>query len=96
MRRDEVLAVLATHKHVLRSYGVKHLAIFGSVARDEAEPTSDVDVLVEFAKPTGLFGFARLQEYLEQILDARVDLVTEEGLRYRMRDRILQEAIPAA
>jgi uncharacterized protein len=96
VRRDEALAVIAAHRHVLPSYGVKHLSIFGSVARDEAGPVSDVDILVEFAKPIGLFGFARLQEYLEQILDARVDLVTEGGLRRQMRDQILREAIPAA
>jgi uncharacterized protein len=96
VRRDEALAVIAAHKHVLRSYGVKHLSIFGSVARDEAGPVSDVDILVEFAKPIGLFGFVDVKDYLEQILNCRVDLVTEEGLRREMRDQILREAVPAA
>lgn len=58
---------------------------------------SDVDVLVEFDdRPIGLFEFIDLKEYLEEILDRPVDLVTEDGLKRQLREGILKEAIPAA
>jgi len=57
MQRQEVLKILADHRDAMRQqFGVKSLALFGSVARDEATETSDVDLLVAFAHPVGLFG----------------------------------------
>ena len=96
MRRDEALAILKSHKQELIKFDVKSLAIFGSVARDEAGPESDVDILVEFAKPIGLFEFVRLKIYLENLLQRKVDLVTPDALKERMREQILKEAIRAA
>jgi len=96
MRRDEALAILKSHKQELIKFDVKSLAIFGSVARDEAGPESDVDILVEFAKPIGLFEFVRLKIYLEKLLQRKVDLVTPDALKERMREQILKEAIRAA
>lgn len=96
MRRDEALRILAEHREEIARYGVKSLALFGSVARDEARPDSDVDVLVEFEKPVGFFKFYDLQQYLESILGRRVDLVTRDGLHPRLKDRILGEVIRAA
>ena len=96
MRRDEALAILKSHKQELIKFDVKSLAIFGSVARDEAGPESDVDILVEFAKPIGLFEFVRLKIYLEKLLQRKVDLVTPDALKERMREQILKEAICAA
>ncbi len=66
------------------------------MARDEAEPASDVDILVEFGEPVGLFEFVALKNYLEGILGSPVDLVTEDALKRQLRDRILEEAVPAA
>lgn len=66
------------------------------VLRDEAEPASDVDILVEFGEPVGLFEFVALKNYLEEILGSTVDLVTEDALKRQLRERILEEAIPAA
>jgi len=96
MRRDEALAILKSHKQELIKFDVKSLAIFGSVARDEVGPESDVDILVEFAKPIGLFEFVRLKIYLEKLLQRKVDLVTPDALKERMREQILKEAIRAA
>lgn len=97
MRRDEALRIIAEHAAELREqHAVKTLSIFGSVARDEAREDSDVDVLVEFSKPVGLFKFGHLQIYLEQLLGARVDLATPEALREFMRPQILEDAIRAA
>lgn len=78
------------------SYGVESLAVFGSVARGEAEPDSDVDLLVRFrGEPPSLFGFVRLERELAELLCRRVDLVMETALKPRLRDRILAEAIAA-
>lgn len=95
MRRDETLAMLATHREELRRRGVKSLAIFGSVARDGAGPESDVDVLVDLDRPMGLFGFLGIQEYLEGILGRPVDLVMRGAIRKELRGRILAEAVDA-
>ncbi len=72
------------------------LSVFGSVARDEARPDSDVDLLVEFDRPIGLFAFVALKLYLEQILGQRVDLVTPDALRRQFSDEVLREAVRAA
>jgi predicted nucleotidyltransferase len=94
MKRGEVLAVLRAQREQLRSeYGVKSLALFGSVARDEAGPKSDVDLLVEFDRPTGYFGLVRLQLRLQELLGCEIDLGTPRSLRPSMRQRIDKEAI---
>ena len=87
---------LADHREVLRNFKVRSLFVFGSVARGEANQGSDVDLLVEFAEPVGLFEFARLQRFLEESLRARVDLVTRAALRESMREEVLREAVRAA
>jgi predicted nucleotidyltransferase len=68
MKRDEVLAIVAAHRQQLQAMGVKSLELFGSVARDEAGPDSDVDFLVEFDRPVGLFDFSKVRLYLEDVL----------------------------
>ena len=94
MRRADLLDFLANHRDVLqRDYRVKSLELFGSVARDEATSVSDVDLLVEFDQPTGLFGMFRLQDYLEDQLGCRVDLGTRNSLKPQLRQRVLAEAI---
>jgi predicted nucleotidyltransferase len=80
----------------LKKYGIHSLSIFGSVARDQARKNSDVDILVDFEKPVGLFEYARLKMYLEDVLGREVGLVTPEALRKELREDILREAIRAA
>ncbi len=96
MQRDEALAILRAHRAELHDHGVRSLALFGSVARDEAGPDSDVDLLVEFSRPVGLFGFVRLQRHLAERLGRNVDLVTRDALIPALRERILAEAVDAA
>src|SRR5947207_1260154 len=81
MRRDDVLAILSSHRDELDGFYVKSLSIFGSVARDEAGPESDVDVLVEFTRPVNFFHLFALEDYLESLLGRRVDLTTAGGLK---------------
>lgn len=96
MRRDEALRIISEHEGEIKAHGVARLSLFGSVARDEASPESDIDLLVEFDKPIGLFEFVDLKNYLESILGRQVDLVSKNGLKRQLRDGILKEAIPAA
>ena len=94
MQRDDVLKVLADHRQEVRQqFSVTSLRLFGSVARDEATETSDVDVLVTFARPVGLFGLCALKDYLEQLLGCTVDVGTLDSLKPRIRARVLAESI---
>ena len=96
MTRAEVLARLQEHTTELRRMDVASLAVFGSVARDEAGPDSDVDLLVEFAWPVGMFRFLAVKEYLEALLGRPVDLATRDALKRQFRDAILSEAVYAS
>lgn len=97
MRREQALRILAAHRRELRErFGVKSLRLFGSVARDEASEQSDVDVLVDFDETPSLFGFLRLQGYLQGLLGAKVDLITESGLKERARPYVEKDALNVA
>jgi len=93
MNIKTVSETIRRHLAELRPYGVKSLAVFGSVARGEAIAESDLDVLVEFSRPVGLFEFIRLKYFLEEMTGCRVDLVTPDAIRPGMRDNILSEAV---
>ena len=95
MSKDEVLRILTEHRKEIEDMGVQSIAIFGSTARDEARDDSDVDVLVEFTDPVGMFKFLDVKSRLESILGRSVDLATPDALRAQMRPRILKEAIRA-
>ncbi len=92
MRRDKVLNILMKHKQELRDrYGVTRLGIFGSVARDEAAESSDVDVVVDMEP--NLFARVRLKEDLESFLGTRVDLVRYwRRMNHYLKKRIDKEA----
>jgi predicted nucleotidyltransferase len=95
MRRNEVLAMLRAQRERLRSqYGVKSIALFGSTARDEAGPNSDVDLLVEFDRAISLFDLVDTGLYLERVLAVpKVDLVIRHNVIPELRDIIYGEAI---
>jgi uncharacterized protein len=95
LQKDDVIELLNSYKPSLQEFKVKSLLIFGSVARDEANAESDVDLLVEFEQTIGLFTFVRLQRYLENILGCKVDLVTPDSLKEDLREVVLQETIRA-
>jgi uncharacterized protein len=88
MERDEVLQRLAAHREELARMGVESLALFGSVARQEAGPTSDVDLLVEFQGTATLDRYLELEAYLEEVLGCSVDLMTRRSLKPPMRSAI--------
>lgn len=93
MRRDEVLRILSEHRTELNNAGVRTLACFGSVARDEAHADSDVDLLVEFAGRPSFARYMDLKFLLEDLLGRQVDLVTPKAIRPRMRAGIEREMI---
>jgi len=86
-KRTEILDLCAR-------YGARNVQIFGSVARGEADQESDLDLLVELEPGRTLFDLGGLQYDMEQLLGCRVDVVTPNGLKRRIRDRVLQEAKP--
>lgn len=95
-RREDVLKAIRDNTETLRAFGVARLSLFGSFARDEGRADSDVDLLVEFNRPVGLFEFVRLQRQLAEIVGHPVDLVTPAALKPQLRERILGEAVVAA
>jgi hypothetical protein len=94
MRRAEALEILREHKQELAErYGVTRIGIFGSVARDEATEESDMDVVVEMAKPD-LFFMVHIKEMLESVTRCRVDIVRyRDRMNAFLRRRIDEEAI---
>lgn len=78
----------------MEKFKVKEIGIFGSYIRGEEFEKSDVDILVEFYDPIG-WEFIDLKEFLEEILDKEVDLVTVRALKPRLKDKILKEVVYA-
>jgi predicted nucleotidyltransferase len=97
MDREEILRVLRDHLDEIRAqFGVRSLRLFGSAAREEAQLSSDVDILVEFQDSPTFRGYMQLRIYLEDLLGAKVDLITESGLRDAVRPYVERDAIRVA
>jgi predicted nucleotidyltransferase len=86
-KRDEILAVA-------ERYGITNVRVFGSVARGEAREDSDLDLLVTFGPGTTLLDHAGFQLELEDLLGIRVEVASDRGLKDRIRETVLQEAVP--
>jgi predicted nucleotidyltransferase len=95
MERDRAIEILREHAPELKKAGVKHLRVFGSVARGDASSTSDVDLLTDFDKSRRftLVTLGGLESRLTDLLGVKVDLSSPECMRDSIRDRVLQEAI---
>lgn len=96
MTREEFFERISAHRPELARAGVKRLGVYGSVARGEAGPDSDVDILVEFEQLPDLYQFAALKDRLAEILGRPVDLTTPQALKPRLRSRVLHEVRYAA
>ena len=97
MRRDEVIQILQQHRRELgERFGVRSLALFGSIARDEAGPESDVDVLVEFPGSPTFDQYMGLKLFLEDALGRKVDVATKRSIRERVRSFVEKEAVYVA
>lgn len=97
MRRDDLLSFLQAHRdEMARRFGVRSLSLFGSAARGEAGPGSDIDLLVDFDGPASAERYFGLQFYLEDGLGGPIDLVTEKALRKELRPYVERDAIRVA
>ncbi len=86
-KREEILRISAKH-------GAHNIRVFGSVARGDADAQSDVDLLVEFDADRSLLDHAALWLELQDLLGGKVDVVSEAGVKARIRERVLREAVP--
>ena len=94
MNRDEVLNVLRAHKPILsQRFGVRELALFGSVVRNQVTEDSDIDILVLFEGSATSKAYFGTQFYLEDLLGHPVDLVTNKALRSELRPYVEREAV---
>lgn len=93
----DVLEALHEHEAELRQRGVCHAAVFGSVARGEAQADSDIDLLVELdpRQPMGLFEYSRLKLHIAELLGGSADVVNRKTLKPLLRDAILRDAVDA-
>lgn len=98
LRPMDITDVLATNRQrildIARQYGASKVRVFGSVARGDAQPDSDIDLLVEMESNRSLLDLGGLVMELKQLLGCSVDVVTERGLKNRIRARALSEAVP--
>lgn len=91
---EEIKGIIKEKKSVLsENFHVKEIGIFGSSVRGEDTERSDIDILVEFQRPIGFFKFLELEEYLEEIIERKIDLVSKKALKPRIGKYILEEVI---
>ena len=91
---EEIKTIIADHKGELRRrYGVAELGAFGSYVTGDQKAASDLDILVEFEKTPGLFSFMEMEEYLENLLGIKVDLVSKKALQPGIGQAILKELV---
>jgi uncharacterized protein len=93
MKRDQLLKILRTHQPELLEMGALRIGLFGSFARDKADATSDVDILVDMAPPFTYDRYTRIKFFLEDLVDRPVDLVLPDTIRERIRPVIEKEVI---
>jgi predicted nucleotidyltransferase len=87
VKREEILKVCA-------KYGARNVRVFGSVARGEADEQSDLDLIVDFEPGRSLLDHAGLWLELQELVGVKVDVVSSCGIKPRIRERVLQEAVP--
>lgn len=92
MGRDEILKTLEQNREIIRGFGARSLALFGSAVRSEAGPTSDLDFVVEFEKKS-FDSYMDLKIFLEHLFGCPVDLVVSDAIKPRLRPIILAEAV---
>jgi predicted nucleotidyltransferase len=87
MKRDQIIATLMAAEPELRKRGIRHAALFGSAARGEERPDSDIDILVEFepGEEGSIYDYVRLKEYVAGLFDRPVDVIDRDALKPHLR-----------
>ena len=94
MKKQQILEILENHKGILQEqYGIKHLALFGSTARDTATETSDIDILISFEGIANSQRYFGTLFYLEDLLQKPIDLITDNAIRPELRPHIESDLI---
>ena len=94
MNKEEIKSKLNKNMALLeKKYHIKKMGLFGSVARGEQEEKSDIDILVEFSAPIGLFDFIRLENFLSEMLGGKVDLVSKKSVKPMLEKYISRDLI---
>jgi len=97
MNSHDAIAVLRAHRDALQACGVRRAALFGSVARGEARPDSDLDILIELdpSAKLGLFKYAGIRRYIAELFNESVDVVDRDALKPHVRPSAESDAIYA-
>ncbi len=97
MNREEIIVTLRDREGELRERGVRHIALFGSVARNDAKPESDIDILIELEPdaPVGVFEYVGIARYLADLFPNRVDVANRSGLKALVRPDVERDAVYA-
>jgi predicted nucleotidyltransferase len=97
MRRDDIIATLRAAEPELRRRGIRHAALFGSVARGEERPGSDIDILVEFepGEEGTVYDYVRLKEYVAGLFDGPVDVIDRDALKPHLRAPAARDTVYA-
>lgn len=92
LKKDDIKRIIKNHLVELhRDYAVAQIGLFGAYAQNEQTPQSDVDILVQFSTPVGFIAFMELEAHLQQLLGAKIDLVTPAALKPRSAASVLEE-----
>jgi hypothetical protein len=97
MNRQDALSILRQHADTLRSKGVRHAALFGSVARGDNRPDSDIDILVDIDPAAGvtIFDYVALKDYISGLFKGRVDVIDRDALKPHLRQPSERDAVYA-
>ena len=93
-RLEEIIDIINKHKQELEDkFKIKEIGIFGSYVSGKIRKKSDIDILVEFKEPVGFFNFLDLEEYLKNLLETNIDLVSKKALKPHIGEYILKEVV---
>lgn len=97
MDRERIIEILREHRPSLEQRGVHHAALFGSVARGEQRPDSDIDILIDVGSDTSLtiYDLVSLNDFVSRLFDRKVDVVSREGMKPNVRENAARDAIYA-